>query len=126
MRVLVDTPVWIDHLHRSDPALRNLLLDDAVCVAPPILGEQIAGNLPKRRETIADLRLLPQLPEPASEDVFDWIERNALGGKGLSWVDCLLLATAEHGVALWTRDKSLAQAARRLKLGYDVSLIRRL
>lgn len=119
MRVLVDTPVWIDHLHRSDPTLRKLLLDDAVCVAPAILGELIAGNLPQRRETIADLRLLPRLPEPAPDGVFDWIERYALGGQGLSWVDCLLLAAAEqNGVALWTRDKLLDLAARRLKLGY--------
>jgi predicted nucleic acid-binding protein len=119
MRVLVDTPVWIDHFHRDDPSLRELLLNEAVCVTTPILGELIAGNLPKRTQTIADLRLLPRLAEPAPDDVFDWIERNGLGGKGLSWVDCVLLAVAEqNGVALWTRDKALEQTARRLKLGY--------
>lgn len=119
MRVLVDTPVWIDHFHRDDPTLRELLLDDAVCVAPPVLGELIAGNLPRRKRTIADLRLLPRLAEPVPDDVFDWIDLNALGGKGLSWVDCLLLVCAErNGVAIWTRDKVLEQTARRLNLGY--------
>jgi predicted nucleic acid-binding protein len=119
MRILVDTPVWIDHLHRDDVALRQLLLDDAVCLATPILGELIAGNLPKRRQTITDLRLLPRLAEPDGDDVFDWVETNAVGGKGLSWVDCLLLVTAQqNGVSIWTRDTALDQVARRLKLAY--------
>ena len=120
-RVLVDTPVWIDHLHRADPVLRQLLLDDAVCLAAPILGELIAGNLPDRTQTIADLRLLPRVPEPDADEVFDWIELNELGGKGLSWVDCILLATAARAsVSIWTRDRALEQAARRLKLAYAV------
>jgi predicted nucleic acid-binding protein len=106
-RVLVDTPVWIDHLHRADPALRQLLLDDAVCLAGPVLGELIAGTLPHRTQTIADLRLLPRVPEPDADEVFDWMELNGLGGKGLSWV-----------VSIWTRDRALEQAARRLKLAY--------
>lgn len=119
MRVLVDTPIWIDHFHRDDPALRRLLLGDAVCVASPILGELVAGSLPQRKRTIADLRLLPRLKEPVSDEVFDWIEHNALGGKGLSWVDCLLLVSAEqNGVAIWTRDTALDQTARRFKLAY--------
>jgi hypothetical protein len=85
MRVLVDTPIWIDHFHRDDPALRQLLLDDSVCVAPPVLGELIAGNLPQRKRTIADLRLLPRLPDPSPDEVFDgsistvWAEKAYLG-----------------------------------------------
>jgi predicted nucleic acid-binding protein len=119
MRVLVDTPIWIDHFHRDDPALRQLLLDDSVCVAPPVLGELIAGNLPQRKRTIADLRLLPRLPDPSPDEVFDWIDLNGLGGKGLSWVDCLLLVVAEqNSVGIWTRDRLLDQTARRLKLAY--------
>lgn len=121
MRILVDTPVWIDHLHRDDPTLRRLLLDDAVCLASPVLGELIAGNLPNRARTIADLRLLPRLKEPMPDQVFDWVEVNSLGGTGLSWVDCLLLTTAQHnGVRLWTRDRSLNRTARRLTLAYGM------
>jgi predicted nucleic acid-binding protein len=119
MRVLVDTPIWIDHFHRDDPALRQLLLDDSVCAASPVLGELIAGSLPQRKRTIADLRLLPRLPDPSPDEVFDWIDLNGLGGKGLSWVDCLLLVVAEqNGVAIWTRDRVLDQTARGLKLAY--------
>ena len=119
MRVLVDTPIWIDHFQRSEPALRELLLNDAVCVASPIVGELIAGNLPQRKRTIADLRLLPKLAEPNPNEVFGWVELNRLGGKGLSWVDCLLLFIAEqNGVAIWTRDRVLEQMARRLHVAY--------
>ncbi len=119
MRVLVDKPVWIDHWHRSDATLRRLLLDDAVCLAAPVLGELIAGNLPDRKRTITDLRLLPRLLEPPPDDMFDWLELNRLGGTGLSWVDCVLLATAQRNrVSLWTRDRLLDGAARRLNVAY--------
>ena len=119
MKVLVDTPVWIDHLHRGDATLRRLLLADAVCMATPILGELAAGNLPDRQRTLADLRLLSRLQEPAPEQVLDWIERHRLGGKGLSWVDCLLLVTAEHNkVPIYTRDRILARFAGNLKLAF--------
>ena len=119
MKVLVDTPIWIDHLHRGDSTLHRLLLADAVCVATPVLGELTAGNLPDRQRTLADLRLLSRLEEPPPEKVLDWIERHRVGGKGLSWVDCLMLAIAEHNkVPIYTRDRVLARFAANLKLGF--------
>ncbi len=112
MRILVDTSIWIDHLHRADPELQRLLHNDSVCVAGPILGELFAGNLPQRKRTVADLRLLPRLTVPPDEEVFEWIDSAKLAGKGLSWVDCQLLATARnHQTPIWTRDKALAKAA---------------
>lgn len=119
MRVLVDTPIWIDHLQRGDVMLRRLLLADAVCTATPVLGELVAGNLPNRRRTLADLWLMPRLEEPPVEQVFDWIETHRLGGKGLSWVDCLLLVTAEwNEVPIYTRDRVLARFAADRKLSF--------
>ena len=47
VKVMVDTPVWIDHLHRSDATLRRLLASGVVHIAGPILGELAAGSLPK-------------------------------------------------------------------------------
>lgn len=119
MKVLVDTPIWIDHLHRGDATLRRLLLANAVCIATPVLGELAAGNLPDRQRTLADLRLLSRLPEPSPEHVLDWIDARRLGGKGLSWVDCLLLVTAEQNkVPIYTRDRVLARCAANLKLAF--------
>ncbi|MDP9291793.1 MAG: PIN domain-containing protein [Verrucomicrobiota bacterium] len=119
MKVLVDTSIWIDHLHRADAMLQNLLLEDAVWVPVPVLGELIAGNIPNRRRTLADLRMMPRLAEPPAEQIFSWIEAHRLGGKGLSWVDCQLLVTAERDHAvIYTHDRILLQFARALKLAF--------
>ena len=62
------------------------------------------------------------MSEPGADEVFDWIELNDLEGKGLSWVDCILLATAaRNSVSIWTRERALEQAARRLKLAHGKS-----
>ncbi len=122
MSVLVDTPVWIDHLHDSDAELCRLLRADLVCVAGPVLGELAAGTIPRRRQTLADLRLLPRVAVPPDDEILDWIETARLAGAGLSWIDCQLLATARaHQVALWTRDKSLRAAAGRLGLRHHAA-----
>lgn len=119
MKVLVDTPVWIDHLHRSDATLRRLLAAGAVYLAGPILGELAAGSLPNRRRTLADLRLLPRFADPTSDEVLKWIESENLGGKGLSWIDCLLLVIAgQNGAAIYTHDRTLARHAATLKLAF--------
>ena len=122
MNVLVDTPVWIDHLHRAEPELCRLLDADMVCVAAPVLGELAAGNLPRRHHTLADLRLLHRLAVPPDDEILAWIEKAGLGGKGLSWIDCQLLATARfHHVALWTRDKTLRSFAQRYRVAHSAA-----
>lgn len=119
MKVLVDTPVWIDHLQRDNLILRRMLTAGVVYLASPVLGELAAGSLPNRQRTLQDLRLMPRLTEPAAEAVLDWIEAHALGGRGLSWVDCLLLATAEQNKAeIYTRDRILVREAGVLKLAF--------
>ena len=117
MKVLVDTPVWIDHLHRSDANLRRLLASGVVYLAGPILGELAAGSLPNRRRTLTDLRLLRRFTDPTSDEVLDWIETQQLGGKGLSWIDCVLLVIAKKNRAvIYTRDRILARHAAALQL----------
>ena len=119
MKVLVDTSVWIDHLHRADVRLRRLLTIGIAYVATPVLGELAVGNLPNRRRTLADLRLMPRLTEPRGDVVLEWIETHNLGGKGLSWIDCVLLAAAaENGASIYTRDRVLSREAARLKLAF--------
>ena len=57
---------------------------------------------------------MPALP---SDDVVTFVEINALMGKGLGWIDVHLLAsTYASGNQLWTRDRRLAEAARRLRV----------
>ncbi|MGI8820451.1 MAG: PIN domain-containing protein [Chthoniobacterales bacterium] len=119
VKVLVDTPVWIDHMHRSDATLQRLLATGIVYVAGPILGELAAGSLPNRRRTLADLRLMRRFDDPTCTDVLDWLETKKLGGKGLSWIDCLLLWIArENGATIYTRDRILAREAEALALAF--------
>ena len=119
MKILVDTPVWIDHLHRSDATLRRLLGSGLVYLAGPILGELAAGSLPNRRQILADLRRLRRFADPASDEVLDWIEAHQVSGKGLSWIDCVLLVIAEkNGALIYTRDRILSRHAATLQLAF--------
>jgi predicted nucleic acid-binding protein len=57
--ILVDTPVWIDHLHHADATLSALLNEAQVCMQPMIIGELALGSL-RDRSTV--LGLLADLP----------------------------------------------------------------
>jgi predicted nucleic acid-binding protein len=63
------------------------------------------------------LRSLPELPLAEHEEVLSLIERYKLMEQGLGWVDGHLLASALlTNVALWTLDRRLILAARRVGL----------
>ena len=110
--VLVDTSVWSEHLRRHDPALARLLEAGEVWVHPFVIGEIACGLFPQRRETLALLGNLPAAPLLSLDELLAFIERHALAGRGIGFVDIHLLASARvvHA-AIRTRDKRLAAAA---------------
>jgi predicted nucleic acid-binding protein len=113
--ILVDTSVWIDHLRVSDPRLVALLLEEQVLGHPFVIGELACGSMKRRGEVLGLLQHLPQIDTVPNPEVLVFVERRALMGRGLGWVDVhLLAATVSSGHTLWTRDKRLADAARRL------------
>lgn len=113
--ILVDTSVWIDHLRVTDRQLTRLLLDEAVLCHPFVVGELACGALSPRSEILGLLRNLTQAPVVEHEEVLAFLRFHALMGSGLGWIDVHLLASAKlAGERLWTRDRRLAQAARRL------------
>ena len=57
--ILVDTSVWIDHLHTGDERLIDLLDSSQVLAHPFVIGELACGNLRKRTEVL-------RLPEAMS------------------------------------------------------------
>jgi predicted nucleic acid-binding protein len=118
--ILVDTSVWVDHLRKGDRGLAALLTASAVVMHPFVLGELACGNLRKREQILALLRDLPRITVATDDEVLFFIERRALMGRGLGYVDVHLLASvALHGTArLWTRDKRLRAAADSLGLGH--------
>lgn len=117
--ILVDTSVWIDHLRGGEPALAELLAGNRVLAHPFVVGELACGNLRNRDEILSLLRQLPAAPVATDDEALLFIDRHALMGRGIGYVDVHLLAAATLAAApLWTRDKRLAGLARALNVGY--------
>jgi predicted nucleic acid-binding protein len=114
--ILVDTSIWIDHLHRTEPDLVALLEEAEVCLHPMIIGELALGSLQHRSAILSMLADLPAVPVATHAEVLQLVESNALYGIGLSLVDAHLLAALRLSEAtkLWTCDRRLHSAARQL------------
>lgn len=114
--ILVDTSVWIDHLRAGDATLSNLLHAGRVLSHPYIIGELALGNLNQRNTIIESLRNLPQARVATDEEAIKFIEKNALYGLGIGYIDVHLLAATllSDGSKIWTRDRRLSRAAEKL------------
>jgi len=119
--ILADTSVWVDHLRTGDAELAALLNGSQVLMHPCVLGELACGNLRNRTEVLALLKDLPRAAVATDEEVLFFIERHALMGRGIGYVDAHLLAavTLGGGARLWTRDKRLRTVADALALAYE-------
>jgi predicted nucleic acid-binding protein len=119
--ILVDTSVWIDHLRSGEPSLAAALESGRVLMHPFVLGELACGNLKNRSEVLRLMGDLPTAPTATDPEALDFIERRALMGRGIGYIDVHLLASAAlDGVArLWTRDRRLSAAAAELELAFD-------
>jgi predicted nucleic acid-binding protein len=122
--ILVDTSIWIDHLHRSEAALSALLSEAQVSTHPMIIGELALGSLRDRTTILGLLSDLPNTPTATHAEVLAFVELHALHGVGLSLVDAHLLAALRLSSRdrLWTRDRRLRGAADKLGVSADVDL----
>lgn len=116
--VIIDTGIWIDHLHETENGVEQLLTEERALLHPMVYGELACGGIKARAHV---LRLLSFLDQP--EQLFDhaealnFIEHRALFGKGLSYIDIHLLGAALLGsYSLWTRDRALTRAASDLSI----------
>ncbi|MEM6646915.1 MAG: type II toxin-antitoxin system VapC family toxin [Bacteroidota bacterium] len=116
--VLVDTSIWIDHLHQGDATLQQLLIDGQVVVHPFVVGELACGSLRDRTKVMGLLQQLASSLVAQHYEVLFLISRHQLMGRGLGYIDVHLLASARlsPGTQLWTRDKRLRLAAQELGL----------
>ena len=116
--ILVDTSVWIDHLRSASAILSELLGDGEVLGHPFVLGELALGNLERRAEILRMLRRLPQADSASHREVLQFVDREALFGRGIGYVDAHLLAAARlsAGARLWTRDQRLQAVSAELGL----------
>lgn len=119
--ILVDTSVWIDHLRSGEPALATALEGGQVLMHPFVLGELACGNLKNRREVLRLLGDLAAAPTATESEVRDFIERRALMGRGIGYIDVHVLASTvlADDARLWTRDRRLATAAEELELAFS-------
>jgi len=121
--IIVDTSIWIDHLHKGEQVMEWLLAEDAVMLPPFVLGEIALGSLRNRKQTLAELRAVPVAPVVAQEDVLELVDRQKLSGSGIGLIDAHLIASTllDAGDLLWTKDRRLAVVAERL--GIDAATI---
>jgi predicted nucleic acid-binding protein len=116
--ILADTSVWIDHLRGADDVLGGLLEGGQVLAHPFVTGEIALGSLRQRSLILGALGGLPQALVASEDEVLDFIERHALHGRGIGYVDVHLLASTRltPDAELYTRDKRLLIIAGELGL----------
>jgi len=119
--MLVDTSIWVDHLRQGDGLLTQPLESGRVLTHPYVIGELSLGSLQNRRAVLDALKDLPQVSVATDDEVYRFIETNALFGIGIGYIDAHLLAAVRltPGTSLWTRDKRLLAAGTRLGLAYS-------
>jgi predicted nucleic acid-binding protein len=116
--ILVDTSVWIDHLRGDNAALKSLLDAGRVLTHPFIIGELALRQMRQREVILAALSDLPRAEVATDAEVLGFINREALFGRGVGYVDVHLLASVRlsAGAALWTKDARLRDIAEELSL----------
>jgi hypothetical protein len=118
--ILVDTSVWIGHLRRRSDRLAAQLDLGVVACHPFVIGELALGTLRDRSLILVLLSKLPAVRPARHDEVLAFVERRELQGTGIGWVDAHLLASAlMDRLPLWTLDRRLAEAARRLRAGWN-------
>ena len=92
-----------------------------VMMHPFVLGELACGNLANRSEVLELLGGLPAAPTATDPEALEFIERRALMGRGVGYIDVHLLASIvlSGDGRLWTRDSRLAAVAGELDLAFD-------
>ena len=118
--ILIDTSVWIDHLHQPDEGVVELLGRSEVVQHPLVIGELALGSLRDRDLILELMQNLASTPIATHEEVLHFVDRERLYGRGLSLVDAHLLASVilAPGTVLWTRDRRLLATAQQLGIAY--------
>lgn len=120
--ILADTSVWLDHFRGKENRLHECLDRGIVLMHPFILGEIACGNLKNRRYVLMLLSKLPSAEKALDKEVFDFIEKRSLFGRGVGFIDMHLLAatTLTPHARLWTLDTRLRDIAGEMGLGVDL------
>jgi len=118
--ILVDTSVWVDHLRAGEQELADMLGAGMALTHPFVIGELALGNLRQREIVLDALSDLPHAVVATDAEVRHFIDRYALFGRGVGYIDVHLLASVRltAGTELWTNDKRLRGVAAQWGLAY--------
>ncbi len=118
--ILVDTSVWINHFRKTDGGLSRLLEEGRVSTHPFVIGEIALGGVKNRGDILSDLANLPSVTVAADDEVLGFIDKVALAGSGVGYLDAHLLASVRltAGAVIWTHDRNLRKAAMSLNLAF--------
>ncbi|GAB7145790.1 type II toxin-antitoxin system VapC family toxin [Mycobacterium riyadhense] len=107
--ILVDTSIWIGHLHATDSRLVELLRTDQAGCYQFVIEELSLGSIKQRDYVLGLLADLYRFPVLAHDEVLQLVDGRRLWGRGLSAMDVHLLGSAAlvRGAHLWTRDRRL-------------------
>lgn len=119
--LLVDSPIWIDHINKGEAGLVKQLRHRRVVMHPMIVGEIALGSITRRAAVLEELHALPQLKTASHVEVMAMIEQLGFASSGIGYVDAHLLAAVHQtaNLRLWTRDKRLREQAERLGVAAD-------
>ncbi|MGJ0452875.1 MAG: PIN domain-containing protein [Methylocystis sp.] len=114
--ILVDASIWVGHFRQTNVRLAALLNNSEALTHNFVIGELALGNMASRNTLLPLLRNLPRAPLASDDEVLKLIDRRALHGAGIGYVDAHLLAATllAAPASLWTGDKRLQSAAARI------------
>lgn len=109
MKTLVDTSVWINHLHKPVGELEQILASpENLLLHPFIRGELSLSNSSKSKLLLNELQWFPDIMVLNHSEVIEIVNHFHLQGTGIGWVDCHLFASCYlKKVRLLTHDKIL-------------------
>jgi predicted nucleic acid-binding protein len=120
--VLVDTSVWIRTLAGKEPyvgVMNQLSENDRIVGHDLVHGELLVGDVGGRTKFLAEYDRMDRASLIPHSEVVILARFRKLHGRGLSWIDVHLLASAMIGHhQLYTADLDLADAANELGVAY--------
>jgi predicted nucleic acid-binding protein len=121
--ILVDSSVWIRFFANRTPyadELGQLIGLDVVAGHDLVYGELHIGDCGGRNKQLSGYEHLHQARTLPHREVVEFVRVRGLYGRGLSWIDAHLLASAiAERLQLWTADERFAVAAAELGVAYS-------
>jgi predicted nucleic acid-binding protein len=110
VKIIVDTNIWIDFLVGKPETigLKSLVSELKVLRHIWVESELRVGSIPKQDLFFSYYKQIPETVFVNYEVLFQFIQNEKLAGKGLSFIDIGLYASAKMGNHLiWTNDRNL-------------------